>query len=921
MSDNIYDIINRLNKAAPADVPTKPSKVLQESSGPATVASRLDEKYMGWKKTVDAIKKGGSADNPEAVAAAIGRKKYGKAKFQKAAAAGKKLGEASKPDFLDLDKDGNKKEPMKTAAKQKKVKESKCMECGMYESKCGCDEGNAFGKAVRDAKKDGIQKGEKVVVGGKSYPVKETKAPWPGTDEYKKKHGEPGMKSGDKKKSSSGGEIEKTAKGIKHTARDRSDDEEDHRPIDGEKRGRGRPKKYTADKPRQERVTAKSRKKDRTAWTKKKVSESIVLPIQVAESVLSGKLDPYKVLSGLDLVDPSIPLYIEGIYESIARENNFDYDKDFNKIMSLIKQRIISEGRQALQEFHDEVDVDEVDIEDKGEYDQEGDMAKDQLHSIEQAAEELSSLLDDEDNLPEWVQSKITKALDYLQASNQYMDQEEHDLDESGLQAYLGKKKYGKEGMRALQQAGREGASKEKMAKIRAQHDQFDEASALSEKSVSQQQQKFMGMAHAMQKGQKIKGASPELKKVARTMKKGDVTDFAKTKHAGLPKRVKAGKPVAEDDMEEGLGDVIKRGVKSMTGTNRVKDAYTKHMDKADAGGGDKERRRAVKALYVGGPDTAEKAFDKFHKEKHGFKPKRNADYDETGIGEELRGGQKKIDMNKNGKLDAQDFKMLRQGKKKTQETTVSGSVAPGAAPMGKMRRRTEEDGGAGGIAAEKPYRDPKSGKMVTPPKGATQPPADSKFPPGDKRNAVPVKKAEAPQGDQAVAETDKNPTDAASKKTKSSGGMQFGKGIYDSMNRDLEAMIAENLTINTSMNTNGENNVTVTATDEDAAKLMMLLKMAGVGGHDGCPHCGESPCGCDQPLDEVSQNEPDYPENMGQTDDPIFMLKTLSGGLNKPKATGQTTVPVIAGQQDRMNMEESAKLESSLWTLYKKIK
>jgi len=34
------------------------------------------------------------------------------------------LEEASKPDFLDLDKDGNKKEPMKKAAKEKRIKES-----------------------------------------------------------------------------------------------------------------------------------------------------------------------------------------------------------------------------------------------------------------------------------------------------------------------------------------------------------------------------------------------------------------------------------------------------------------------------------------------------------------------------------------------------------------------------------------------------------------------------------------------------------------------------------------------------------------------------------------------------------------------------------------------------------------------------
>jgi hypothetical protein len=36
------------------------------------------------------------------------------------------------------------------------------------------------------------------------------------------------------------------------------------------------------------------------------------------------------------------------------------------------------------------------------------------------------------------------------------------DVSESGLQAYLGKKKYGEQGMKALQKAGRDGASKER---------------------------------------------------------------------------------------------------------------------------------------------------------------------------------------------------------------------------------------------------------------------------------------------------------------------------------------------------------------------------------------------------------------------------------------------------------------------------
>lgn len=60
----------------------------------------------------------------------------------------------------------------------------------------------------------------------------------------------------------------------------------------------------------------------------------------------------------------------------------------------------------------------------------------------------------------------------------------------------------------------------------------------LDEKAVSKQQQKFMGMVHAMQKGEKVKGASKELKKAAKGMSKKDAKDFASTKHKGLPQRV-----------------------------------------------------------------------------------------------------------------------------------------------------------------------------------------------------------------------------------------------------------------------------------------------------------------------------------------------------------------------------------------------
>lgn len=75
-----------------------------------------------------------------------------------------------------------------------------------------------------------------------------------------------------------------------------------------------------------------------------------------------------------------------------------------------------------------EMDSDGVDIDikdyDKNEYDQEGANAKDHLARAADAALELQGILDDDENLPEWVQGKIIKALDYLDISRDYMKQE-----------------------------------------------------------------------------------------------------------------------------------------------------------------------------------------------------------------------------------------------------------------------------------------------------------------------------------------------------------------------------------------------------------------------------------------------------------------------------------------------------------------
>lgn len=63
--------------------------------------------------------------------------------------------------------------------------------------------------------------------------------------------------------------------------------------------------------------------------------------------------------------------------------------------------------------------------------------------------------------------------------------------------------------------------------------------SEIKEKAVSQQQQKLMGLALSVKKGDTPKSkVSKEVKKVAQSMSKKDLEDFASTKHKGLPKKV-----------------------------------------------------------------------------------------------------------------------------------------------------------------------------------------------------------------------------------------------------------------------------------------------------------------------------------------------------------------------------------------------
>jgi hypothetical protein len=185
-----------------------------------------------------------------------------------------------------------------------------------------------------------------------------------------------------------------------------------------------------------------------------------------------------------------------------------------------------------------------------------------------------------------------------------------------------------------------------------------------------------------------------------------------------------------------------------------------------------------------------------------------------------------------------------------------------------------------------------------------------ARMPKGELKKFAKTKETGLPE---KVKEADTEP-----KEKKSSGGFQFGKGVYESMNKRLTQALNEGMSININVDEQGKKSISVNATEEDAEALANLLKMAGMGGpgHEGsCPTCNQAPCGCAEMVDE---NSPDWPTNTETSDNAL----QYSGGLNGPKSTGQTTVPVIASQLRRqVSMEESVKLESDLFRLYQNYK
>jgi len=289
---------------------------------------------------------------------------------------------------------------------------------------------------------------------------------------------------------------------------------------------------------------------------------------------------------------------------------------------------------------------------------------------------------------------------------------EESDMDESAFQAAIGKKKYGDQGMKALQKAGRDHASDKTMSNIRNKYDKYDEGMGDAVKKVGGMAKKVGGavlnkLGHGsdqdMRKDlQRKMGVPPTGKKPQELdeLSPATLTSYAGKRAgqgtwAGGVAKGLAGRPAERDGYadshwtdpkvnygsegekyakfnQKALGNIKKAHAKGATPNNQSYD-WGKEGGYGDAS--NPVTRKKGMAEEGGAPMTAkQKSFAKlappadkitFADKIAGAKKEVDemlGDVAAEAIKSALSPKQKKIDMNKNGKLDANDFAMLRKG-------------------------------------------------------------------------------------------------------------------------------------------------------------------------------------------------------------------------------------------------------------------
>ena len=227
---------------------------------------------------------------------------------------------------------------------------------------------------------------------------------------------------------------------------------------------------------------------------------------------------------------------------------------------------------------------------DIGEYDQEGDMAKSDLRSIIANSKRVHDMLKDDDNLPEWVQSKITKAEDYMSTVANYLESEMNEAVKMPKQTRA-EKEYRKitgktvdQRMSELDKVQKDLAKQRedyiKQGIIKAESVELDEA---LRHEIAGQVGRFIGnkidpvhgdIMHAHGK-EAYRQAAYHIRKTV-----NDVKDAVSSLHDRLHKQLRTGGLATEEvELDEGskltLDNILSKG-------EQINDRIKKHIDSAD---------------------------------------------------------------------------------------------------------------------------------------------------------------------------------------------------------------------------------------------------------------------------------------------------------------------------------------------------
>ena len=511
------------------------------------------------------------------------------------------------------------------------------------------------------------------------------------------------------------------------------------------------------------------------------------------------------------------------------------------------------------------------------------------------------------------------------QAARQAKAVKEDDMDESALQAYLGKKKYGEEGMKALQKAGREGVGKEKMARIRAQHDKMDEAEVGEGND-------FTGARLAA-----IRAGKPTFKVDGKTYR---VTGDTRDEKQQVDEREMKDKD--EFDRSAEPGDYYytsSKGKVTKTKSGISHERRAPDEDADDERDDDKPRGRgrpkgSKRALGAKGPTGRSKLLNKKSIKETDLEEDYDRDeYDEEGemAKSQLRTIEKAAEELQAVLGDDENLPEWAQ-KKITLAVEYLDSARdyltanrPGEETMMAEKAVSKAQRAAAGIAyAAKKGDIPRSELRGASKEMARMATGELKKFAKTKEKGLPekVKKEESVEETTTAGSVATAPAEAP----KGKKGMVFGKGVYEGLNKQFNQLLTEGMSINASQDESGKKSLSVTATDDDAVKLAQILKLAGMEQaqdyHDACPSCGADKGMCEHTQMEEGEYANSPEQEVSDTD---TMINTLSGGLNGRKSTGQTTIPVLNRDParqvslDQYTQTVKEEAEQRLWDLYKR--